>query len=72
MSLSAVEDDVGVRTGDWLDGSRDEGDDVPSLESLFFLEDLPASLPRASCWRSEACQQSAPARCCNGDARASQ
>lgn len=50
MSLSVVEEEVGVRTGDWFDESRDEGDDVPSLESLFFLEDLLASLPRASCW----------------------
>ena len=40
---------VGVRTGDCADGSRDEGDEVPSLESLFFLDDLLASLPRASC-----------------------
>lgn len=41
-----VEDD-GVRTGDWLE-SRDEGDEVPSLESLLFLEDFAASLPRES------------------------
>lgn len=38
-------EDVGVRTGDWLE-SRDEGDAVPSLESLFFLEDLLESFPR--------------------------
>lgn len=43
-----VEDD-GVRTGDWL-ASRDEGDEVPSLESLLFLEDFAASLPRESLW----------------------
>ena len=49
MSLSVEVDEVGVRTGDWLAESRDEGDDVPSLESLFFLEDLLASLPRESC-----------------------
>ena len=42
-------EDVGVRTGDWLE-SRDEGDAVPSLESLFFLEDLLESFPRES-WR---------------------
>lgn len=48
ISLTAVEDEVGVRTGDWLDESRPEGDAVPSLESLFFLEDLVASLPRES------------------------
>lgn len=48
MSFTAVEDDVGVRTGDWVDGSRAEGEAVPSLESLFFLEDLVASLPRES------------------------
>lgn len=41
-----VEDD-GVRTGDWL-ASRDDGDEVPSLESLLFLEDFAASLPRES------------------------
>lgn len=51
MSLTAVDEDVGVKTGDWVDGSRDEGDAVPSLESLFFLEDLLASLPRESCER---------------------
>lgn len=49
MSFNVDEDDDGVSTGDWLDESRDEGDEVPSLESLFFLEDLPASLPRESC-----------------------
>lgn len=48
MSLRVDVDDDGVSTGDWLDESRDEGDEVPSLESLFFLEDLPASLPRES------------------------
>jgi hypothetical protein len=53
MSLRVVEEEVGVKTGDWLDESLDEGDDVPSLESLFFLEDLLASLPRASCWSGE-------------------
>lgn len=44
-----MEDD-GVRAGDWLDESRDDGDAVPSLDSLFFLEDLVESLPRESCW----------------------
>ena len=44
-------DEEGVRTGDWLDESREEGDAVPSLGSLFFLEDLLGSLPRDSCDR---------------------
>lgn len=42
----------GVRTGDWLDSLDDpidEGEAVPSFESLFFLEDLFGSLPRESC-----------------------
>lgn len=40
-----------MRAGELLDGSRDDGDAVPSLESLFFLEDLLGSLPaRESCW----------------------
>lgn len=46
-SLRVDVEDEGVRTGDWLE-SRDEGDEVPSLESLFFLEDFVASLPRES------------------------
>lgn len=41
-------EDVGVRTGDWFEASRDEGEAVPSFESLFFLEDLLGSLPRDS------------------------
>lgn len=45
MSLSVDVEDDGVRTGDWLE-SRDEGDAVPSLESLFFLDDLLESFPR--------------------------
>lgn len=49
MSLRLEDEEVGVKTGDWLEESRDEGDDVPSLGSLFFLDDLLASLPRASC-----------------------
>ena len=48
MSLTVEVDEEGVRTGDWLD-SLETGDWVPSLESLFFLEDLPESLPRESC-----------------------
>lgn len=48
ISLTAVVEDVGVRVGDWVDGSRDEGDAVPSLESLFFLDDFVESLPRES------------------------
>ena len=34
-----------MSTGDWFEGSRADGEAVPSLESLFFLEDLLASLP---------------------------
>jgi hypothetical protein len=39
-----------VRIGDWLFSRElfDEGDWVPSFESLFFLEDFPESLPRES------------------------
>lgn len=47
-SLSVDVEDVGVRFGDWFEASRDEGEAVPSLESLFFLEDLLDSLPRES------------------------
>jgi hypothetical protein len=47
-----VEED-GVATGDWpasLDELDCDGDDVPSLESLFFdFEDLEGSLARESC-----------------------
>ena len=57
MSLRLEADDDGVSTGDWLELSRDappidEGDEVPSLESLFFLDDLLGSLPRES-WGME-------------------
>lgn len=48
ISLTAVVEEVGVRVGDEVDGSRDEGEAVPSLESLFFLDDFVASLPRES------------------------
>ena len=52
ISFRVEVDEEGVSTGDWLD-SRPEpvelGDAVPSLESLFFLEDLLESLPRESC-----------------------
>lgn len=48
MSLSVEVDEEGVKTGDWVEPSR-AGDAVPSLESLFFLEDLLGSLPRESC-----------------------
>lgn len=48
LSLRVEVDEDGVRTGDWLEESRDEGDAVPSLESLFFLEFLLGSLPRDS------------------------
>lgn len=47
MSLRVDVEDEGVSTGDWLE-SRDEGDAVPSLESLFFLDDLLESFPRES------------------------
>jgi hypothetical protein len=48
-----VEED-GVKTGDWLESLADAfGDAVPSLLSLFFLEDLLASLPRASCTKTK-------------------
>lgn len=50
-SLRVEVDDDGVRAGELLDGSRDDGDAAPSLDSLFFLEDLLGSLPaRESCW----------------------
>jgi len=52
MSFRVDEEDEGVRTGDWLaaslDEPREDGDAVPSLESLFFLDDLLGSLPRES------------------------
>lgn len=51
LSLSVDVEDEGVRTGDWLEVSREDGDAVPSLESLFFLEVLLGSLPRESCGR---------------------
>lgn len=54
ISLREGLEDDGVRTGDWLDSLNDpidEGDAVPSLGSLFFLEDLFGSLPRESCPR---------------------
>ena len=47
VSFSVEVDEVGVRFGDWL-ASLDEGEAVPSLESLFFFEDLLGSLPRES------------------------
>jgi hypothetical protein len=46
MSLRVDVDEVGVRTGDWVSRDPPEGDDVPSLESLFFLEDFASLLPR--------------------------
>lgn len=51
MFLGSFRVDVeeeGVRTGDWL-ASRDDGEAVPSLLSLFFLEDLLESFPLESC-----------------------
>ena len=52
-SLSAVVDDEGVATGDWA-ASRDptdcDGEEVPSLDSLFFdFDDLLGSFARESC-----------------------
>lgn len=53
MSFRVELDDDGVRTGLWLEPSLEEpavcGEDAPSLESLFFFEDLFGSLPRESC-----------------------
>lgn len=50
MSFRVELDDDGVRTGLWLEPSLEEpavcGEDAPSLESLFFFEDLFGSLPR--------------------------
>jgi hypothetical protein len=50
MSLRVDAEDWGVRFGDWFVSLEldDEGDCVPSFESLFFLEDFPESLPRES------------------------
>lgn len=45
MSLTAVVEEVGVSVGDWVDASRAEGEAVPSLLSLFFLDDFVESLP---------------------------
>jgi len=52
LSLSAVVDEDGVATGDCAASLEldCEGDDVPSLDSLFLdLEDLFGSLARESC-----------------------
>ncbi len=55
MSFRVDEEEDGVRTGDWLavslDKPVDDGDAVPSFESLFFLDDLFGSLPRESYFR---------------------
>ena len=49
-SLSVDVDDDGVSTGDWFESREPaDGDEVPSLPSLFFLEPLAESLPRESC-----------------------
>lgn len=48
-SLSVEVDDEGVSTGDWFKSLVEDGDDVPSLPSLFFLA-LFESLPARSCW----------------------
>lgn len=52
MSLRFEAEEEGVRTGDWVAESRElaeDGDAVPSLWSLFFLEALLGSLPRDNC-----------------------
>jgi hypothetical protein len=51
ISLRVEVEDDGVKTGDWLVLAAAFGDAVPSLESLFFLEDL-LSLPRESCTKT--------------------
>lgn len=57
MSLSVEVEDEGVSTGDEL-ASREEGDAVPSLGSLFFLVDLlPSLFPRESCGRIKSQQK---------------
>lgn len=52
ISFTVEVEEEGVRTGDWPAESRavleDEGDAVPSLESLFFLDALLGSLLRDS------------------------
>ena len=40
MSFRVEVEDVGVSVGDWVSLLLPEGDAVPSLESLFFLDDL--------------------------------
>lgn len=48
MSFSVDVDDVGVSTGDWVSRLLPEGEAVPSLESLFFFDDLLSPFPRWS------------------------
>lgn len=52
ISLRFEAEDEGVRLGEEPEASRiallEDGDAAPSLESLFFLEDLLGSLPRDS------------------------
>ncbi len=52
MSFSVDDEEDGVRTGDWFEASLvepiDDGEAVPSLESLFFFDALFGSLPRES------------------------
>lgn len=40
MSFRVEVEDVGVNVGDWVSLLLPEGEAVPSLESLFFLDDL--------------------------------
>ena len=46
MSLRVEVDEEGVAAGDWFASLDPDGDAAPSLDSLFFLEDLLESLPR--------------------------
>jgi hypothetical protein len=48
MSFRVEVDDDGVSTGDWVSRELPEGEAVPSLESLFFFDDLLSLLPRWS------------------------
>lgn len=53
ISLRVVVDEEGVRLGDCVSREPlEEGDAVPSLDSLFFLEDLLSLLPRESCQKA--------------------
>lgn len=50
ISLRVVVEEEGVKLGDCVSREPlEEGDAAPSLDSLFFLEDLLSPLPRESC-----------------------